>query len=153
MNKLDFCLDEPIQLKYSTVHWSSWMNPIKSVQILQYLIKDSKTKNKKYLKQVRNTTISLLNSKSWYLLLQKCPELSIELLKKISTTAWSRDIKERDTCCQVCDSKENLQSHHIFYRSKYPLLKFNLNNGILLCTQHHAEIHMQEQGVQLIENF
>ena len=54
---------------------------------------------------------------------------------------WSLSIRKRDNNkCQIC-SKPAKHAHHIFYQRYYPLLRFNLNNGISLCKKHHLEIH------------
>ena len=58
---------------------------------------------------------------------------------------WSKTIKIRDNyTCQICGFKgdnSSLNSHHIFYKNKYPQLSLNLNNGITLCLTCHKEIH------------
>lgn len=54
---------------------------------------------------------------------------------------WKGDIKNRDKSCQICGNSENLISHHIFYKDHYPKLALNMNNGILLCNEHHNECH------------
>jgi len=55
---------------------------------------------------------------------------------------WAKLIKIRDNNeCQVCRDTENIQSHHIFHKIKYPELSLNENNGITLCKDHHYESH------------
>jgi hypothetical protein len=54
---------------------------------------------------------------------------------------WKRTIQKRDNVCQVCGSKDNLNAHHILHRKYYPKLALNVNNGIILCKQHHNESH------------
>ena len=55
--------------------------------------------------------------------------------------SWKRTIQKRDKTCQVCGSINNLNAHHILHRKHYPKLALNVNNGILLCKQHHNESH------------
>lgn len=55
--------------------------------------------------------------------------------------SWSKTIKKRDKVCQVCGSFDKLNAHHILYKSTYPQLSLNPNNGITLCKQHHYETH------------
>ncbi len=56
--------------------------------------------------------------------------------------SWSKLIKERDNnTCINCGKHDDLQSHHILYKSKYPKLSLNLNNGITLCKRCHGEAH------------
>ena len=55
---------------------------------------------------------------------------------------WSLSVKKRDDyTCQICECKNNLISHHIFYKALYPKLSLNINNGITLCRGCHYEIH------------
>lgn len=44
--------------------------------------------------------------------------------------------------CQICGSTENLISHHIFGKTRFPELSLNVNNAITLCVSPcHNEIH------------
>lgn len=57
---------------------------------------------------------------------------------------WSTDIKKRDNyTCQDCGSKNKkyLQAHHIKSWSEFPHLRYELSNGITLCTKCHAKHH------------
>lgn len=70
---------------------------------------------------------------------------------------WAEAVKVRDNYkCQLCNNtslkkhgikkltkskNKILQAHHILYRSKYPELRNNLNNGITLCKWCHEETH------------
>lgn len=55
--------------------------------------------------------------------------------------SWSKLIQNiHKHKCQVCENRSTLV-HHIFFKSLYPKLQFNLNNGIPLCDKCHAEIH------------
>lgn len=61
--------------------------------------------------------------------------------------AWSILIRKRDKfTCQICGEKGNLV-HHLIHKSKYPLLAFNVNNGITLCKKCHYEVHNMRLGV------
>jgi len=54
---------------------------------------------------------------------------------------WSREVRIiYNHACAYCGSHK-LTTHHIFYKSKFPGLKYNLNNGIVLCPKHHNEVH------------
>lgn len=54
---------------------------------------------------------------------------------------WSMSVKKRDGfTCQVCGSHSNLESAHLFAKSRYPTLSLNINNGITLCHTHHKEL-------------
>ena len=66
-----------------------------------------------------------------------------KLNKKPSTEklyAWGVKVKFNKNC-QICDSKENLQAHHIFSKSEHKSLALTLSNGICLCETCHLEYH------------
>lgn len=53
---------------------------------------------------------------------------------------WSRDVKNRDGWeCRITneDCFGRMESHHILPWRDYPELRYDLNNGITLCHQHH----------------
>lgn len=55
---------------------------------------------------------------------------------------WSKYVRHKNNnMCVVCENKNEIQAHHIFYKSKYPQLQHNLNNGITLCHTCHKEVH------------
>lgn len=60
---------------------------------------------------------------------------------KWALQSWSNSIMNRDdSICQVC-GKPAEESHHILYKSLYPELALNLNNGTALCIECHYEVH------------
>ena len=61
---------------------------------------------------------------------------------------WARDVKkEQGNVCAyrsvdlVPCSPYPLHSHHVFGVKDHPSLRYSLNNGIVLCAEHHAHIH------------
>ena len=60
---------------------------------------------------------------------------------------WRQKVIERDGCCMMCGSVENLQAHHIKEFSKYPKLRLVLQNGITLCEKCHINLHKSNKGV------
>ena len=60
---------------------------------------------------------------------------------------WSKKVRERDNFkCQFpnCIETKNLHAHHIKSYLEYPELRYELNNGITLCSKHHEELHSFE---------
>lgn len=43
--------------------------------------------------------------------------------------------------CTICNSKEELQVHHLEAYSKYKNLRYDINNGITLCKKCHTRFH------------
>lgn len=53
---------------------------------------------------------------------------------------WKTKVKQRDNyCCQICNKKvtgHNCQAHHILPKG-IKGMRWDINNGITLCYQHH----------------
>lgn len=63
---------------------------------------------------------------------------------------WAREVKKRDeNKCKIdnkdCDGR--LESHHILPFSKYPELRYDINNGITLCKFHHYKTRKKEEKI------
>jgi 5-methylcytosine-specific restriction endonuclease McrA len=57
---------------------------------------------------------------------------------KKADSGWAKAVKERDGfLCVYCGGDTNLNSHHIFSRS-HQGLRYDINNGITLCSKHHV---------------
>jgi 5-methylcytosine-specific restriction endonuclease McrA len=64
---------------------------------------------------------------------------------------WSREIRmQYNYHCVYCDTTRHLSAHHIFPKSKYKGLKYNLNNGILMCSKCHIELHRLNDNIPFI---
>lgn len=60
---------------------------------------------------------------------------------------WRKKVYKRDKfSCQWpgCGSKKKINAHHIRKWADHPALRFDVNNGITLCQQHHKMIHNLE---------
>lgn len=66
---------------------------------------------------------------------------------------WAKAVKERDNyTCQTCGLKENSRSthaHHIKPFREYPALRFEVSNGMTLCSKCHMTHHgrLRRSGV------
>jgi len=61
-------------------------------------------------------------------------------LNKRKLKEWSIAVRNRDeNKCVICNSTEFLNAHHIFPKEakRYRDLRFDINNGITLCSRHH----------------
>lgn len=55
---------------------------------------------------------------------------------------WRKTIFERDKyTCQSCGAKGQIEAHHIKEWAKYPMLRYDLDNGITLCKNCHKKTH------------
>ena len=57
---------------------------------------------------------------------------------------WRKSVINRDRVCVICKSKNKLNAHHIKEFSKFPLLRFEVDNGITLCEPCHKKVHKGE---------
>jgi hypothetical protein len=61
---------------------------------------------------------------------------------------WRLKIYRRDNYkCRIdnCDCKGRIIAHHILSWTKFPELRYNINNGITLCQFHHPRRREDEQ--------
>jgi hypothetical protein len=57
--------------------------------------------------------------------------------EKLKEAKWSTDIRTRDDwSCVICGTQFHTNAHHIIPRENKQY-KFDLDNGITLCTKHH----------------
>lgn len=66
---------------------------------------------------------------------------SMAALKREVLKAWGAAILKRDPTCRVCKKAPSRNPHHLFPRSKYRHLWFDLRNGAGLCIRCHYQIH------------
>ena len=57
---------------------------------------------------------------------------------------WRERVVERDNVCQICGGEEDLHAHHKKSFSQYPLLRYDVTNGITLCNECHKKVHKGE---------
>jgi hypothetical protein len=63
---------------------------------------------------------------------------------------WHRAVKARDGWrCKITDEKcrGRLEAHHILPWSKFPELRYKINNGITLCHHHHPRTRKDEMNL------
>lgn len=67
-------------------------------------------------------------------------------------TQWRTAVFERDKyTCRICnDIGGSLEAHHIIRWADEPGLRFDVNNGITLCTTCHKKVHKGEVSINAI---
>ena len=66
---------------------------------------------------------------------------------------WAREVRmSYNYHCVYCNKSRHLSAHHIFPKSKYKGLKYNLNNGILMCSKCHVELHQLNDVINIISS-
>lgn len=68
--------------------------------------------------------------------------------------SWGIAVRHRaNYACEVCGDRDiTLHAHHIKPKAQYPELRYDIDNGILLCIDHHAIAH-EELGQPWISKF
>ena len=62
-------------------------------------------------------------------------------LVRYALVDWGKSIRKRDPYCKMgCGNKSEI-AHHILYKSKYPKLSLDLDNGVGLCKECHYTYH------------
>ena len=56
--------------------------------------------------------------------------------KKEATGLWGREIMSVGKC-EICSATNDLNPHHLLSKAVWPHLRFDLSNGICLCSDHH----------------
>jgi len=54
---------------------------------------------------------------------------------------WIQICIERDKCCQICQSIDHLNVHHLKNGEDHPKYRFDIDNGITLCRSCHTAFH------------
>lgn len=65
---------------------------------------------------------------------------------------WRKKIFQRDKKCKMpgCNSKKKLQAHHIKRWSDASALRYDINNGITLCSECHKSIQNKESHYEAL---
>ena len=54
---------------------------------------------------------------------------------------WRVLVIRRDKVCQVCGTRDNRHAHHINSASYFPEERFDVENGVCLCSKCHIMYH------------
>lgn len=69
--------------------------------------------------------------------------LNRQIRESLKYKLWRESVFQRDEfTCKICKQKgRKLTAHHIKLFSKFPELRFDINNGLTLCWECHKKIH------------
>lgn len=59
---------------------------------------------------------------------------------------WRVAVIRKDKHCQICKSITKRHAHHIKHAKYYPKLRFDVSNGICLCSDCHMVLHNKFAG-------
>ena len=69
------------------------------------------------------------------------------LKKRTLEKNWRKAVLKRwDNKCAYCGYTEELECHHIIYKSQSGVLKYDVRNGIVGCQKHHKPVYHTEPG-------
>ncbi|MDT0739728.1 zinc-ribbon domain-containing protein [Staphylococcus chromogenes] len=55
---------------------------------------------------------------------------------------WAKKVYKRDWYkCKICGSKKKINAHHLNSYHAFPDERFDVDNGVTLCTEHHKDFH------------
>lgn len=54
---------------------------------------------------------------------------------------WRAQVLWRDRACVICNSKASPNAHHVNSASYYKELRFDVDNGVCLCSACHQNLH------------
>jgi len=110
--------------------------------------KNNPEKKKAQDKKTKIKNKDKINIQRYFKLLEMGKQYLLSPTKFIhALEGWKQLIRKRDnSICQICGIKAKI-AHHLFHKSKYPGLALNLNNGMILCTEHHDEVHYRKVKV------
>ncbi len=70
--------------------------------------------------------------------------------------AWAKQVKERDNyVCQVCGIYGvSLNSHHLYSWALFEKLRYDIDNGVTLCSECHERFHqIYGKGINTLAQF
>lgn len=54
---------------------------------------------------------------------------------------WRIAVVRRDKCCLICESRKLRSAHHIEDASYHPESRYDVENGVTLCSKCHINFH------------
>lgn len=54
---------------------------------------------------------------------------------------WVESVINRDEKCVICNSRKDLEAHHVFHVNPHDKIYYATNNGVCLCKKCHDKYH------------
>ena len=54
---------------------------------------------------------------------------------------WRASVVRRDKVCVICGARQKRQAHHIKNGRHHPEYRFDVDNGVTLCSSCHIQFH------------
>lgn len=162
---LCYCFNEQMNYSfpsYKTIANDCKMSKQKVINVIKYLeekrlIEKIKTKtenNDYYNNCYKINYVVEINQDEIFLdsiLAEELIEIEVEITKDErkngnSYNRWREKVLKRDeNSCQMCGCKENLHCHHIERYVDNVKLRYDVNNGIVLCEKCHYKTYGKEK--------
>lgn len=66
---------------------------------------------------------------------------------------WRSLVYQRDSWrCRICGSRHKINAHHILEAGRYESKRFDMDNGVTLCEEHHIQVHSPTRKGFLVKN-
>lgn len=135
-NRVKYC---SVECRYESIRGKKLGDETKTKMSLAHMGNKSNTGRKLTEEHKKNVSLSLQKEKHWNWQ-GGITKINHQLRNLQPAKEWNSKIKERDEYnCRIRnkDCKGKLEAHHILPWSKFPELRYKLNNGITLCRFHH----------------
>lgn len=113
---------------------------VSNVFYLPWVIeKSQKTKDERYGRDYFSALMSGENNPMWN-------GGVTSKLKKLRGSYEYRDwrsavLSKYNSVCQICESKDNIEVHHILGFAEHPKHRYSIDNGVTLCYSCHRKFH------------
>ena len=72
-------------------------------------------------------------------------------LEKKLEELWKQAVKKKwGNWCSICSSSANLHVHHFVHRSKSNNLRYDVENGVVLCARDHLSLHNGQEAIMAV---
>lgn len=62
----------------------------------------------------------------------------------IENINWRKSVYQRDDYkCTICGESHTLEAHHLNSYTNFKDMRFDINNGVTLCKNHHKDYHLK----------